>query len=131
MGKRGIKTYSRPLKYRNKQIKLPDGQITTILVGQEKGIDVRIALDVVKMARENRYDVAVLFSQDQDLSEVVAEVKSVSINQDRWIKIACAFPVSPTYQNSRGIDRTDWIKIDRITYNRCLDPNDYRLKKES
>lgn len=108
---------------------LPDGSVTTVLVGQEKGIDVRIALDVVRMARQNRYDVALIFSQDQDLSEAVDEVKIISVEQDRWIKIACAFPVSPTYDNERGINGTDWIPIDRATYNACLDPNDYRLKK--
>jgi len=35
---------------------------------EEKGIDVRLALDVVRMALGNLY-VALIFSQDQDLSE--------------------------------------------------------------
>ncbi|HNR32024.1 MAG TPA: NYN domain-containing protein [Candidatus Hydrogenedentes bacterium] len=128
MGKRGIHTFTRHLHYRNQSIVLPDGRESTVLVGQEKGIDIRIALDVVRMAREDRFDVAILFSQDQDLSEVATEVRRIAKAQDRWIKIACAFPVSPTYANERGIDRTDWISIDRATYNACLDPNDYRLK---
>jgi uncharacterized LabA/DUF88 family protein len=126
MGKRGIRTFSRHLRYRNQTVHLPDGTTTTVLVGQEKGIDVRLALDVVRMARENHYDVGLIFSQDQDLSEVADEVRSISISQDRWIKLACAFPVSPTYTNVRGIHGTEWIKLDRSTYNRCLDPNDYR-----
>jgi hypothetical protein len=99
-----------------------------VLVGQEKGIDVRLALDVVRMARENQYDVGLIFSQDQDLSEVADEVRSISVSQDRWIKLACAFPVSPTYTNTRGIHGTEWIKIDRSMYNNCLDPNDYRAR---
>jgi hypothetical protein len=74
-------------------------------------------------------DVALIFSQDQDLSEVADEVRSISIAQDRWIKLACAFPVSPTCVNVRGINKTDWIEIDRALYDACLDPNDYRLKK--
>ncbi len=129
MGTRGIRTYSRHLKYRNQLVHVPGGGVTTALVGQEKGIDIRIALDVVRMARENQYDVALIFSQDQDLSEVADEVRSISIAQDRWIKLACAFPVSPTYENVRGIHKTDWIEIDRSTYDACLDPNDYRLKQ--
>lgn len=129
MGTRGIRTFSRALRYRNQTVRLPDGSITTILVGQEKGVDIRIALDVVRLARENRYDVALIFSQDQDLSEVVDEVRAISIQQDRWIKVACAFPVSPTTENRRGINGTDWIMIDRATYDACLDPNDYRPKK--
>ena len=47
MGTRGIQTFSRSLRYRNQTIVLPDGRSTTVLVGQEKGIDIRIALDTV------------------------------------------------------------------------------------
>jgi uncharacterized LabA/DUF88 family protein len=128
MGKRGIHTFSRHLRYRNQTVALPDGKATTVLVGQEKGVDIRIALDVVRMAREGAYDVALMFSQDQDLSEVADEVRSISSDQDRWIKTACAYPASPTYSNRRGINGTNWIKIDRATYDQCLDPNDYRPK---
>ncbi len=130
LGTRGVQTYSRSLRYRNQTIRLPDGSATTILLGQEKGIDIRIALDVVRLARENRYDVALIFSQDQDLSEAADEVKAISVEQGRWIKIACAFPFSPTVENRRGINGTEWIKIDRATYDRCLDANDYRPKRK-
>jgi hypothetical protein len=44
-------------------------------------------------------------------------------------KLACAFPISPTAENRRGINSTDWIRIDRATYDVCLDPNDYKPKK--
>ena len=112
-------------------MKLPNGETSTVLVGQEKGIDIRIALDVVRMARENRYDVALIFSQDQDLSEVADEIKSISMIQNRWIKLACVFPVSPTCPNMRGINKTEWIQLDRTTYNACIDQHDYRPKKKS
>jgi hypothetical protein len=128
MGTRGVQTFSRSLRYRNQTVRLPGGGTTTILVGEEKGVDVRLALDVVRMARENRYDVALIFSQDQDLSEAAAEVKAISAQQARWIKVACAFPLSPTTENLRGINGTEWIQIDRATYDACLDPNDYRPK---
>jgi uncharacterized LabA/DUF88 family protein len=129
MGTRGIRTFSRSLRYRNQTVHLPGGGTTTILVGEEKGVDVRLALDVVRMARENQFDVALIFSQDQDLSEAADEVKAISVQQGRWIKVACAFPLSPTSENRRGINRTEWITIDRATYDACLDPNDYRPKK--
>jgi hypothetical protein len=96
------------------------------LVGQEKGVDIRIALDMVRMAHQKAYDVALLFSQDQDLTEAVDEVKVIAREQKRWIKVVSSFPVSPTYRNRRGIDKTDWVPIDRSTYDACLDPNDYR-----
>ncbi|MFP4029608.1 MAG: hypothetical protein ACLFWL_17655 [Candidatus Brocadiia bacterium] len=69
------------------------------------------------------------FGQDQDLSEVADEVKQISMDQGRWIKVACAFPCSPTSRNTRGINGTDWIKISRDVYDACLDPTDYRQKK--
>jgi hypothetical protein len=126
MGTRGVVTFSRNLRYRNQTVQLPDGSSTTVLVGQEKGVDVRLALDVVRLAREGAFDVAVLFSQDQDLSEVADEVKAISIAQQRWIKVACAFPVSPAYANTRGVNRTDWAGFDRALYDTCIDPTDYR-----
>jgi uncharacterized LabA/DUF88 family protein len=129
MSWQGTYVYSRPLRYRNQSVELPNGTVQTVLVGEEKGIDVRIALDVIRFAYESACDVLLIFSQDQDLSEVADEVRRVARLQQRWLKMACAFPSSPTSRNSRGINNTDWIKIDRATYDRCLDPRDYRPKK--
>jgi uncharacterized LabA/DUF88 family protein len=129
MGTRGIHTFSRPLRYRNQTIPLSDGTLAVTLVGQEKGVDVRMALDIVRFALEGIYEVALIFSQDQYLSEAVDDVKKISILQNRWIKPACAFPTSPTVQKTRGINGTEWIRIDRATYDACIDPNDYRPKK--
>ena len=124
----GVHVFSRPLRYRNRLIRLPDGTEHTYLAGEEKGIDVRIALDVIRMAHHREYEVALVFSQDQDLSEVAAEIRVIAREQDRWIKVASCFPVSPTARNRRGIERTDWIPIDRATYDACLDLRDYRRK---
>jgi len=128
LGKRGVHIFSRHLRYRNQTVRLPDGSDFTFLVGQEKGIDIRIALDVVRLARQNDYDVALIFSQDQDLTEAVDEVKQTARLQGRWIKIASAYPLSPTSRNRRGIDKTDWIPISRDMYDKCIDPRDYRVK---
>jgi uncharacterized LabA/DUF88 family protein len=124
-----VYVYSRPLRYRNNRVKLPDGTETTFLSAEEKGIDVRIALDIIRAAHHQEYDIALVFSQDQDLSEVADEVRVIAHEQQRWIKMASAFPVSPTYPNRRGINKTDWITIDRATYQACIDPRDYRIKK--
>ena len=97
--------------------------------GEEKGIDVRIAVDVVSLAWQHAFDVVLIFSQDQDLSEVAREIRDIARRQDRWIKIASAFPVSPAATNRKGINWTDWIRIDRETYDSCLDPRDDRPKK--
>lgn len=118
--------YSRPLRYRNRTVTLPDGTEHSVLTGEEKGIDVRIALDVIALAHRRAYDVAVVMSQDQDLSEVAEEIRVIAREQGRWIKIASAFPQSPASWNRRGINKTDWIRIDRELYDRCLDRRDYR-----
>jgi uncharacterized LabA/DUF88 family protein len=125
LGTRGVVLFTRSLKYRNQTFTLPEGGTAVALVGQEKGVDVRIALDIVRLAREERYDVALVFSQDQDLSEAAVEIREIAAAQDIWIKIASAFPFSPTSHNTRGINRTDWIRIDRATYDACRDQTDY------
>lgn len=128
MGQKRVSVYSRKLRYRNQTVSLHDGKAHTFLVGQEKGIDVRIALDVIRAAHQKACDVCLVFSQDQDqdLSEVADEIRAIVKEQGRWIKIASAFPVSPTSKNTRGINSTDWIRIDRKTYDSCIDANDYR-----
>lgn len=78
MKRRGVTTYSRPLRYRRKAILLPDGTKYVYRTGYEKGIDVRIAVDVISLAIGQHFDVALLFSQDQDLSEVADEVLRIS-----------------------------------------------------
>lgn len=67
-----------------------------------------------------------VFSQDQDLAEVADEVRLIARDQHRWLKIASAFPFSPTTRNRRGINKTDWVLIERTTYDGCLDHRDYR-----
>ena len=126
MGRHGVKVVSRPLRYRDKAIILPDGSPIVLRAGEEKGIDVRIALDVIGGAYRDQFDVAVIFSQDQDFAEVADEIRAISRAQRRWIKVASAFPVSPTSRSNRGIDKTDWITIDRTMYDQCLDRRDYR-----
>jgi uncharacterized LabA/DUF88 family protein len=130
MGRQGIVTFSRPLRYRNRRVRLPDGTEHTYLSGEEKGVDVRIAIDLIRMGHHREYDVALVFSQDQDLSEVASEIRAISVEQDRWIKIASAFPSSPTSRHPRGIEKTDWIPIHRATYDGCIDRRDYRPKRE-
>jgi uncharacterized LabA/DUF88 family protein len=108
-------TYTRSLRY-------ADG------IPREKGIDIRIALDLVRMARLKEYDVAVLFSQDADFSEAADEIRLLASEQSRWIKIASAFPFSHDSAKPFGVPKTDWIKILKSDYDSCIDPTDYRTK---
>src|SRR5882724_1554543 len=101
MGRQGVYVVSRPLRYRNQTVRLPDGTEHTVLVGEEKGIDVRIALDVIRLARRREYDVAVVLSQDQDLAEVAEEIRVIAAG-------------------------TGSLDQDRVLYDACLDRRDYR-----
>jgi uncharacterized LabA/DUF88 family protein len=125
----GVRTTTRPIKYRRQFVIAADGTEETITTPQEKGIDVRLALDVVKLARKRQFDVAIIFSQDQDLAEIVEEIKEISVEQNRWIKISCPFPDGPNASYTRGIPGTDWFRMDEVFYNACLDPRDYRARR--
>ena len=126
INRQGVWTFSRQLRYRNRQITIGDGAVLTKRIGEEKGIDVRLAIDLIRLAHQKRYDVAVVFSQDQDLSEVAKEIRIISKEQARWIKMVSAFPYKPNTQNIRGINGTDWMQIDQETYDSCIDHFDYR-----
>jgi hypothetical protein len=126
MGRRGVAVYSRPLVYRNKTVEVPAFGSFTFPAGEEKGIDVRLALDALDAAHQGHLDVALIFSQDQDLSELASLIRQVARLQNRWIKIASAFPVCPGARNRRGVNGTDWCPIDRATYDACIDKRDYR-----
>ena len=126
MGTRGVTVFKRDLRYTETRSTATDGTTTVHFDPREKGVDIRIALDIVRLAREGAFDVAVVFSQDQDLSEVADEVRRISIGQDRWIKIASAFPFVNGQRNWRGIERTEWLPFDKALYDGCIDPIDYR-----
>ena len=126
MGRQGVVIFHRALRYREVTFEIPGGDPVTKLVGTEKGIDVRIALDIIRLAIHDEYDVALVFSQDQDLSEVADEIRAIAKEQERWIKMASAYPVGPGTKNTDGIRGTDWIEIDEATYHACRDLRDYR-----
>lgn len=120
MERQGISVTKLPLKYSHQ----PDGPLA-----REKGIDVRIALDIVRLARQDKLDVVLLFSQDQDLSQVAVEIRNIATEMGRYIKIVSAFPYGDRASSLRGVDKTDWFKMDRAFYDACLDPNDYRPRQ--
>jgi uncharacterized LabA/DUF88 family protein len=97
-------------------------------VAREKGIDVRIALDLIRLARKNEFDVAMLFSQDNDFSEAANEIRSISKEYDRWIKIVSVFPCNQSSIHTKGVRQTDWLPVSRSEYDSCIDPVDYRNK---
>jgi hypothetical protein len=122
----GVHVTTRPLRYRTKVAYNAQGVEETLRVAQEKGIDTRLVIDIVSTARTRQWDVAVIYSQDQDLAEVVDEVRAIGREQGRELMICCPFPDGPNATSRRGIDRCQWFKMDQAFYDACLDPTDYR-----
>lgn len=126
MSRAGIVVERRPLRYREHTIGLADGSVETKYIPEEKGIDLRLGLDVVRLARVRQLDVAVIFSQDQDLAEVVKEVKEIARETNRWIRVVSAYPSGPAATSRRGIEGAEWYRMDQAFYDACLDLRDYR-----
>jgi uncharacterized LabA/DUF88 family protein len=114
----------------NTQLYLPNGKVIPgefwVRTGEEKGIDVRIALDMIRLTYHNEFDVGIIFSQDQDLSEAVTEMREIAKDQNRQIEIFSAFPKSSKTTNGNPIRATTAIEIDRAFYDACLDHSNYR-----
>jgi hypothetical protein len=81
MGRTGVKVETRPLKKRVLRIRL-EGIANfdqTVPYLKEKGIVLKMGLDMVRMARSGSCDAVVLFSQDGDL------VEALSLGPLRWL----------------------------------------------
>jgi hypothetical protein len=55
----------------------------TFLSGEEKGVVVGLALEALDTAQRKRFDVALFFSQDPDLSDLASLIRLVSGFQNR------------------------------------------------
>ena len=94
--------------------------------GQEKGVDVSIALDLVQATYEQRFDVAIIVSQDSDFGPAVRLAKRIASGQGRTLEFESAFPFELGRVSKRGVPGTKWVHIDQGTYDACHDPTDYR-----
>jgi uncharacterized LabA/DUF88 family protein len=95
--------------------------------GQEKGVDVKLAIDLVQLAYEDFYDVAVIFSLDTDLIEAFKLVQKICGEKGKWISLESAYPFDPA-KGGRGLAHTKWRPIIKSEYEKCLDKRDYRAK---
>lgn len=92
MRRAGVSVSSRYLKYSDQEFVDAAGARSVVRVPREKGIDLRLGLDLVRLARKNQYDLAIIFSQDTDLREAVQEVFELRREMNRWIAAECAYP---------------------------------------
>ncbi len=95
--------------------------------GQEKGVDVSLGIDLVWLAYEKRYEVAIIVSQDWDFGPAVKLAKRIAGDQGRFLAFESAFPFEQGASSPRGVPGTKWVHIDKGLYDSCFDPTDYRL----
>ena len=93
--------------------------------GQEKGVDVSLALDLVSATYEERCDASIIVSQDSDFGPAVRLSKEIAGAQGRNLTYESAFPFSTGKVNRRGVPGTQWIHIDKALYDACHDPTNY------
>ena len=96
--------------------------------GQEKGVDVSLAIDLIRATYEQRFDAAIIVSQDSDFGPAVELSKEIARGQGRQLIFESAFPFSSGI-SKRGVPGTTWVHIDKATYDACLDPRDYRPQR--
>ena len=113
--------YPGRLHYDN-MVEAPDGVLLEAVTFTEKGIDVRLAVDMIRFFREGQYDVALVFSRDKDLAEAVDEVKRLA-GDPKAVAVASAFPSRDG--NGRGIPGTIHLPISLADYDACRDPRGY------
>ena len=94
--------------------------------GQEKGVDVCLAVDLVELAYDRSYEAAIIVSQDWDFGPAVRLCRRVAGSQERSVTFESAFPYRAGAVSPRGVPGTTWVHIDKALYDSCNDPTDYR-----
>lgn len=124
--RKGVRVKARQLVYRERQFEFDKVTISIKDFPIEKGIDLCLGIDLVLQFVNDGYDIALVFSQDLDLTEAVDAVRTISKENGKWVRLECAYPYSVEQRDIKGIDRTDWIEIPKDLYDSCIDPKDYR-----
>lgn len=84
----------------------PTARKHSFLTGEEKGTDVRIAPNVIRLP-VRRIRRGSLSARTRDLSEVAEEIRMIAREQQGWTKIASALPHSSAARDRRGINKTE------------------------
>jgi len=130
MEAQGIDTFTRDLRYTTESD--PDRKVGfKILTTREKGIDLRIALDVMEAARRLDCTDIIIVSRDQDFREVVEKVNIMADFERRDIEMWSAYPDGGNGPSHlRGIDGTRSVTVNKRDYASCIDRTDYSSKHE-
>jgi NYN domain len=116
-----IHTFTPELRYRNEWTQRHDGQWQIYRAATEKGVDVRLALDMVDAAHERQCDAMVLMSEDSDLQQAVDRCKEIARKQGRDLPIANAFPHNPAVPiPRRSMALTIPLRFDQAFYEKHI-----------
>ena len=121
-----VDVHHRTLRYTEIKYVNRNGERGIIKKPREKGIDVKIAVDLIRLARKGLFDTVIIFSQDTDLNEAINELYEIRKEFNRWIRFESAFPFKRGMKNPRGLEGTKWRKISKDMFDQCLDKRDYR-----
>ena len=121
--------WSNKIRYlRSREVYVYRGRVNAGM--QEKGVDVSLAVDLVRATYDRLYEAAIIVSQDSDFGPAVRLAKEIAKAQGRWLTFESCFPFGPRRVSPRGVPGTDWIHIDQVTYDSCRDPKDYRPRRQ-
>jgi hypothetical protein len=123
----GVEVTTRDLRYLTETDPGSPGGVR-VLSAREKGIDLRIALDVMAAARRPDCANILIVSRDQDFREVITDVRLMCDFARRDIGLWSAYPEvrdGPAF--NRGVDGTRELRISRRDYDQLRDRADYRL----
>ena len=91
--------------------------------GQEKGVDVKLAIDIIQLTYEKQYDCALILSQDRDFEPAIILANEIAKDQNRQLRFESHYIIA---DSDRGIPKTIWMPIDKQTYDSCYDPTNYQ-----
>ncbi len=109
---------------RSRDIEVYKGRINES--GQEKGVDVKITIDLIHLTFKKQFDIAIIVSQDRDFEPAVKLSKEIAAEQNRYINFESHYIIGNLRSSKRGIPGTIWKPIDKNTFDACYDTNEYR-----
>ena len=80
-----------------------------------------LALDLMRATYEQQFEVAIIVSQASDFGHAVRCAKEIAQTQGRRLTFESACPVGLGSSSKRGTTGTMCVRIDKETYDSCLD----------
>lgn len=124
LSNQGVDVFNPPIKYRMREDRGYDGQMRKTLHGSEKGVDVKIAIDMFKEGLKGT-DLIIVLSQDNDLAVAAKEIQTYARETGKAIEVCSAFPTHG-HRSTRGIEGTIWMPFTKEFYDANIDPMDFR-----